>query len=93
MQIAQVLHDRAAFPQHAFRQLIAFELRRQVRWVLGAKHLAARLAEHVLLVAIEAGGTHEHANRHIVHARRKYAEFHFSLLWMPARLSRLAHEV
>src|SRR5207253_8522878 len=72
--VAEVLHDRAALPERAFRQPVLLEQRRQIGWVLGEELVRALLAPDVDLLEVETGSADEDARAEIVDARPEDAE-------------------
>ena len=69
VDVAEILHDCAALQHHALRQVRRFDHRRQMRGILADELGRARLAVDVVFGELELGGAHEHARRHVVHAR------------------------
>src|SRR5262249_19075999 len=72
--VAEELHDRAALPQGAPRQPLAFEERRQARRVLREEVAVALVAPDVDLVEVQPGGADEDPRGEVVDARLQDAE-------------------
>jgi hypothetical protein len=75
VRVAQILHDGAAFPHHALRQIGGFHHRRQMGGILRQEPFRAGLAVDVVLGEFQLRRAHENARRHIVHARLQNMQF------------------
>ncbi len=78
MLVAEILHDGAAFPEHALGQALGLHHRREVGRVHGQELLGAGLAVNVILGEFELGGAHEDADGHVVHTWFQHMQFHIS---------------